>query len=290
MAQHYLNEGTVLDGRYRVNRVLGAGGYGITYRATDLRLDRPVAIKEYFPSYCASRVADGDDVRCHFGAEREYLRGLDRFTQEAKTLAQLFNQIHVVHISDYFEANATAYMVMDFVEGKTLKQMVDSFGGRIRADMLFSLMEPSVTALWKVHQLGLIHRDISPDNVMIRPDGALCLIDFGNARNTSMEESMTVALKHGFAAPEQYSTRGQGSYTDVYGICATIYYCLTGKVPTQAMDRLTGKPFPKPSELGVAIEPWRERALMDGMELRYDRRIQNMDALWRRLYMAPPTP
>lgn len=285
MPQMSLNIGTVLDERYRLERVLGAGGYGITYQATDLRLDHSVAIKEYFPGYCASRMTEvSDDIRCDIGAEREYLKGLDRFTKEAKMLAQLYGLVHVVRVTDYFEANATGYIVMDYVEGKNLKQMADSFGGRIRPDMLLYLMEPVISALWKVHQKGLIHRDISPDNVMIRPDGSVCLIDFGNARNSTNEQSMTVTLKHGFAAPEQYSTRGQGLYTDVYGVCATIYYCLTGKVPTRAMDRLTGKPLVRPSELGVFMPPWQEQAIMDGLELQINRRIQNMDVLWTRLY------
>lgn len=291
MAQVHLSEGTILDERYRLDGVLGAGGYGITYRATDTRLDRPVAVKEYFPCYCALRLDDwGADVRCTNGCEGDFLKGMDRFYEEARHLAQLSGLIHVVNVNDYFKENSTAYMVMDFVEGKTLKEMTDSFGGRMKPKTLMTMMAPAISALWQVHKKGLIHRDLSPDNIMVRFDGSVCLIDFGNARDTTSDKSMTMAMKQGFAGPEQYSSRGQGPYTDVYGMCATMYYCLTGAVPTQALERLTGKPLARPSELGVTMDPNQEQAIMDGLELRIERRIQNMDALWKRLYGQSDSP
>ena len=285
MAQQYLNGDTVLDGRYRLEKVLGIGGYGITYKGIDTRLDRPVAVKEFFPAYCATRdVENSAEVRYLNGMAHHFAKGLDRFIAEGKTLAQLSSLSTVVHVSDFFEDNGTAYLVMDFVEGSTLKQMVDRFGGRIRPEMLMSMMKPAVTALWHVHSKGLIHRDLSPDNIMIRGDSAVCLIDFGNARDTTVDRSMTMAMKQGFAAPEQYTSRGQGPHTDVYGLCATLYYCLTGRVPTQAMERLAGKPLLLPSQLGVVLDSRQEQAIMDGMELKAEQRIRNMDALWRRLY------
>ncbi|MBE6924435.1 MAG: serine/threonine protein kinase [Ruminococcaceae bacterium] len=285
MAQMHLNEGIVLDGRYRLDRQLGMGGFGITYKATDLRLDRPVAVKEYFPNYCAARLPEWEgEVRPLDGMGRHFVKGMDRFSDEARRLAQLSHLPSVVHVNDYFEANGTAYMVMDFVEGQTLKQMVDKFGGRIRPEMLMSLIGPAVSTLWHVHKKGLIHRDLSPDNIMIRSDNSVCLIDFGNARSTDGDKSMTVAMKQGFAAPEQYSTRGQDTYTDVYGLCATLYYCLTGRLPTRAVDRLAGKPLPWPREMGVVMDRVQEQAIMDGLELQTNLRIRNMEALYRRLF------
>lgn len=286
--QFWLNEGTIVGGRYRLNKVLGVGGYGITYRGIDIRLDRPVAVKEYFPSFCASRfIQQGQELKCQSGLEETYRKGMDRFLDEAKTLVSLSNVNGIVRVNDYFEENATAYLVMDYLDGKNLKQMADGFGGRIPADILIPVLSPAIAALQKVHDRGMIHRDISPDNIMMLEDGTVYLIDFGNARDTTVNHSMTLAMKQGFAAPEQYRTRGQGTWTDVYGLCATIYYCLTGKLPPQALERLTGTPFLRPSEMGVAIEPHLEQAVMDGLELYVNKRIQTMDELWQRLYVPP---
>lgn len=287
-ARFWLEEGTVVGGRYRLEKVLGVGGYGITYRGMDIRLERLVAVKEYYPSFCASRFAERtNDVRCNDGMEDFYRKGMDRFLDEARTLVQLSNVAGVVRVNDFFEENATAYLVMDYLDGKNLKQMADGFGGRIPAEILIPVISPVIAALRQVHEKGLIHRDISPDNIMMLEDGSVRLIDFGNARDTTQDRSMTLAMKQGFAAPEQYRSKGQGTYTDVYGICATMYYCLTGKLPPQAMERLTGAPFPTPSELGVEIPGYQEQAIMDGLELYVQRRIQTMDQLWQRLYMPP---
>ena len=287
-AQFWLSPDTMVGGRYRLEKVLGVGGYGITYRGLDIRLERPVAVKEYYPSFWASRFAErGPEVHCMVGMEENYCKGIERFLEEAKTLVQLSNVSGVVRVNDFFEENKTAYLVMDFLDGKNLKQMAEGFGGRIPADVLIPVLAPVISALRQVHAKGLIHRDISPDNIMMLSDGSVRLIDFGNARDTTNNKSMTLAMKEGFAAPEQYRSRGQGTWTDVYGICAIIYYCLTGKLPPQAMERLMGAPFPLPSELGVEIPSWQEQAIMDGLDLYVQKRIQNMEELWQRLYVEP---
>lgn len=287
-AQFWLGPGTIVGGRYRLERVLGVGGYGITYQGLDLRLERPAAVKEYYPSFWASRFAQrGPEVRCMAGMEENYRRGIERFLDEARALVQLSDIPVVVRVNDFFEENQTAYLVMDFLDGKNLKQMAAGFGGRIPADVLIPALAPVISALGQVHARGLIHRDISPDNIMMLSDGSVRLIDFGNARDTTNNKSMTLAMKEGFAPPEQYRSRGQGAWTDVYGICATMYYCLTGRLPPQAMERLTGAPFPLPSELGVKIPSWQEKAIMDGMDLYVQKRVQNMEELWQRLYVEP---
>lgn len=284
--QYWLPAGTVVDGRYRLETVLGRGGYGITYRAMDTRLDLPVAVKEYYPILWASRFVayNGTEVRCIPGHEETFQKGLERFREEARTLAQLTRAPGVVRVTDCFEENQTAYLVMEYLDGKNLKQMASGFGGRIPAGVLLPAVEELIAALGNVHSRGLIHRDLSPDNIMMLSDGSMCLIDFGNARDTTENRSMTLAMKEGFAAPEQYRSRGQGTWTDVYGLCASLYYCLTGKLPPQALDRLMGTPFPKPSELGVQIDPTAEAAIMDGLELYMQKRIQTMDELHERLY------
>ena len=286
--QFWLPSGTLVGGRYTLEKVLGKGGYGITYRGTDTRLQQNVAVKEYYPVFWCSRFADkGNQVRVQQGMEAHYSKGLDRFLDEARTLAQLSDISGVVRVTDFFEENGTAYLVMEYLEGRNLKQLLDGYGGRIPPQILFEVLSPALFALKKVHEKGLIHRDLSPDNIMMLSDGAVRLIDFGNARDTSDNKSMTLAMKEGFAAPEQYRSKGQGPYTDVYGICATAYYCLTGKLPTQAMERLMGAPLHRPSELGVDIDPGLEAAILQGLELYTSRRIQTVEELWQRLYGAP---
>ena len=281
----WLPEGSMVGGRYRLEGVLGAGGYGITYRGFDIRLERVVAVKEYFPGFMVSRFAEHDfNVHCMEDSRKDYEQGMERFHQEAKTLASLSEVPEVVRVSDYFEENNTAYLVMDFLDGKNLKQMLNGFGGRIPPEILIPVLQPLIEAFTKIHATGLIHRDISPDNIMMLENGTVRLIDFGNARDASNGKSMTLAMKQGFAAPEQYKSHGQGTWTDVYGLCASIYYCLTGKLPPQAMERLTGTPFLTPTELGVDIpEAW-ESAIMDGLDLFVQKRIQTMEELWERFY------
>jgi len=286
--QFWLNEGTIVGNRYKLEKVLGKGGYGITYRGFDTRLEQPVAVKEYYPVFWCSRFSEkGPKVNVNQGMEADYCKGMDRFRDEALTVAQLGGISSVVRVTDYFEENGTAYLIMEFLDGKNLKEMLDGFGGRIPANVLLPVLSPVLVSLRKVHEKGLIHRDLSPDNIMMLEDGSVRLIDFGNARDTTDNKSMTLAMKEGFAAPEQYRSKGQGTYTDVYGLCATIYYCLTGKLPPQAMERLMGAPFLKPSEMGVEISDWQEQAIMDGLDLYVQKRIQDMGELWQRLYVAP---
>lgn len=283
--QFWLPEGTIVGDRYEIMDVLGVGGYGITYRGRDTRLDRLVAVKEYYPSFWATRYAHRDlNVHCMREYEEDYQKGITRFLDEAKTLVSLSNVSEVVNVNDFFKENETAYLVMEYLDGQNLKQMAGGFGGRIPPEVLIPVLEPLVKALGEIHEKGMIHRDISPDNIMMLEDGTVRLIDFGNARDTSNGKSMTMAMKQGFAPPEQYRSKGQGTYTDVYGLCATMYYCMTGKLPPQAMERLTGAPFPTPTELGINISPVWESAVIDGLELYVQKRIQNMEELWQRLY------
>lgn len=284
---YWLPADTVVGQRYKIEKVLGIGGYGITYCGVDTRLQKKVAIKEYYPSFWAIRnIAKGYEVEPIVEYLADYDKGIERFLDEAKTLVSLSDIPEIVRVSDFFEENQTAYLVMDFLDGKNLKQMLAGFNGRIPPEVLIPVMEPIIKALGKVHQKGMIHRDLSPDNLMMLENGTTRLIDFGNARDATNNKSMTMAMKEGFAAPEQYRSKGQGTYTDVYGLCATMYYCLTGKLPPQAMDRLMGSAFPTPTELGVDISPNWESAIMDGLELYVQKRIQTMEELWQRIYGA----
>ena len=285
-APHHLPPGTVLGSRYLVGRVLGEGGFGITYIGCDLRLEMKVAIKEYYPADSVSRNCQASlGVVTHVGsATQNYEKGLKRFLYEARTMARMEKQPQIVMVRDFFEANNTAYIVMEYVEGTNFEDLTRQRGGRIEAEELFRLIEPLFPALSAVHAAGLIHRDISPDNLMLE-HGSVRLLDFGCARESLRgTETMTIALKQGYAPIEQYQRRGQGPWTDVYALSATIYYCLTGRVPPQALDRLLGDELVPPRELGVKLTPGQQKALLRGMAIQPRQRYQSVEELYAGLY------
>nr|WP_325184321.1 serine/threonine-protein kinase [uncultured Oscillibacter sp.] len=283
---HHLPPGTVLRDRYLVGRVLGEGGFGITYIGCDLQLELKVAIKEYFPTDKASRVSQASlDVSSYAGvAGVNYDKGLKRFLQEARTIARMDKQPVIVNVRDFFEINHTAYIVMEYVEGTTFKDLVAQRGGRIPAGELLYLMEPLFFALKAMHNNGLIHRDISPENLMLEK-GEVRLLDFGCAREAmGGDNTLTVALKHGYAPVEQYQSKGQGPWTDVYALSATIYYCLTGRKPPQAVDRLGEDGLVPPRKLGVDLTQKQEKALLRGLAVPPTRRFQSMEEFHTALY------
>lgn len=286
-APHHLPPGTVLMDRYLIGRALGEGGFGITYIGRDLRLEVKVAIKEYFPSDRAARdAASSMDVHsCMSRNNSGYEQGLSRFLCEARTMARMEKQPQIVMVRDYFEANNTAYIVMEYVEGTNFIDLAARRGGRIPASELFPLIEPLFTALSAMHKAGLIHRDISPDNLMLE-QGSVRLLDFGCARESSQgtDSTMAVALKQGYAPIEQYQCMGQGPWTDVYALSATIYFCLTGRVPPKSLDRLLSDELAAPRVLGVDITLEQQRALLRGMEINPEKRCQTVDELYSGLY------
>jgi len=283
---HHLPPGTVLKKRYLVGRVLGEGGFGITYIGCDLQLELKVAIKEYFPTDKASRMSQASlDVSSYTGAAGvNYDKGMEKFLQEARTIARMDKQPVIVNVRDFFEVNHTAYIVMEYVEGTTFKELAEQRGGRIPAGELLYLMEPLFFALKEMHANGLIHRDISPENLMIEK-GEVRLLDFGCAREAADGgNTLTIALKHGYAPVEQYQSKGQGPWTDVYALSATIYYCLTGRKPPQAMDRLVEDELIPPRKLGVDMTQKQEDALLHGMAVPPKRRFQSMEEFHTALY------
>ncbi len=283
---HHLPPGTVLMDRYLVGRVLGEGGFGITYIGCDLRLELKVAIKEYYPVDRATRNASSSlEVTNFVGpSAKSYERGKQKFLGEAQVMARMDKQQAIVSVRDFFEVNNTAYIVMEYIEGITFRELVEKKGGKIAPDELFPMIEPLFHALTIMHENGLIHRDISPDNLMLE-NGKIRLLDFGCAREASRgNETMTIALKHGYAPIEQYQQKGQGPWTDIYALSATIYYCLTGKVPPQALDRITEDDLLLPSKLGVQLSEGQEKALLKGMKLQPNRRFSSAEKMWRAIY------
>ena len=287
---HHLPPGTILMNRYLVGRVLGEGGFGITYIGCDLRLELKVAIKEYYPVDRATRNASASlEVTNFIGpSAKSFERGKQKFLGEAQVMARMDKQQVIVSVRDFFEINNTAYIVMEYIEGITFRELVEKKGGKISEEELFPMIEPLFHALSMMHENGLIHRDISPDNLMLE-NGEIRLLDFGCAREASRgTETMTIALKHGYAPIEQYQQKGQGPWTDIYALSATIYYCLTGKVPPQALDRITEDELLLPGKLGIHLSAGREKALLKGMKLQPNRRFASAEEMWRAIYIQQP--
>ncbi len=239
---YYLPEGTLLAERYIIGKVLGHGGFGITYIGFDKKLGLRVAVKEYLPSEISTRALGETTVTTFSGDKHDaYVYGLGRFIDEAKTMAQFEAHPCIVAVKDYFEANKTAYIVMEYLDGITLGEYLKRSGGRISEEETLSIVQPIIDALKAVHGRGIIHRDISPDNIYILTNSQVKLLDFGAARHAMSEKSksLSVVLKPGFAPPEQYYSRGkQGPWTDVYALGATMYRMLTGQNPPEAMERI----------------------------------------------------
>ena len=286
---------SILNGRYMLGKVLGEGGFGITYIGMDLNLQRRVAIKEYFPLGLVSREMTDvtrTSVSPLTGEKGEaYNSGLQKFMEEAQGVSQFDELDGIVTVKDFFFENATAYMVMEYLDGITLKEYLREQGGKISGEQALKYMKPILEALQKVHEAGMIHRDISPDNIILTKDGKIKLIDFGSARAFARDENQTftIMLKHGYAPPEQYQSKGkQGPWTDVYGICATLYKMITGKIPPNAMDRYdedTLKPF---SELEVGMPVYMDQVIIEtGMALKAKDRWQSIEELYKNLYAFP---
>ena len=286
---HHLPPGTVLNERYLIGRALGDGGFGITYIGCDLRLEAKVAIKEYFPSGKVARDAAVTlEVSRYVSTSAEHYRHeLDRFLREARTMARLAKDPAIVTVHDFFEANGTAYIVMEYIDGTTFKELTAQRGGRIPAGELLHIIEPIFFALQSMHEVGLIHRDISPENIMLEA-GRARLLDFGCARDATGGETLTISLKHGYAPIEQYQSKGQGPWTDVYALAATIYFCLTGTKPPQAMDRLIDDELVPPRALGAELSWAQERALLHAMAMHPRDRFQSVGEFYAALYEARP--
>lgn len=286
-ASHHLPPGSLLQERYQLGRVLGEGGFGITYLGWDTVLKRKVAVKEYFPTFLVSReVSLTLDVTCHTsGNQPTYEKGREQFLREAKTMAKLDSIPEIVQVLDHFPEHNTAYIVMEFLEGRTLKEVVAQTGP-IPAAAMLKLLEPVLRAMEAMHRSGVIHRDISPDNLMELKDGTVKLMDFGCARDFQSGLTETITLKHGFAPREQYAGRDQGPWTDVYALCATVYYCLTGKVPPRAT--LRGEedqdPLIPPRQLGIDLTEEQERALLRGLAPKAENRWRSAAELYAALY------
>ena len=294
---HHLLPGTILNGKYTVGYALGEGGFGVTYIGLDNSLQIKVAIKEFFPKGIVGRnSAITSDVSCLNAGESDKLFDTEKakVINEARILAKFSKERGIVNVREYFEANNTAYIVMEYLEGETLEEYL-AHSGPISADEAYTLLHPVMKVLGQLHNEGVVHRDISPDNLMF--DGEqIKLLDFGAAREVlySTSKSFSVILKHGYAPEEQYRRKGhQGAWTDVYSLCATMYYCITNVIPDTSLDRMHEDELKRPSDLGVSISEQQEDALMRGLSVLPEDRLQSVAdfiAVWNGEFVAMPNP
>lgn len=286
---------TVLQNKYMIGRVIGVGGFGITYIGWDLNLQTYIAIKEYFPESIASRDTsvspDAVQVIPNETKKEIYDKGLKRYVEEAQNLSKFYQLQGIVSVKDFFYENGTGYIVMEYINGINLKEYLNNMGGKLDENTVLALMKPVFESLYQMHNAGLVHRDISPDNIMVDQDGKIKLIDFGSARGQSAEtdKTYTVILKHGYAPSEQYYAKGnQGPWTDIYSLCATMYKMLTGQIPPNSVERMENDEYVAPSAYGVQISPRTEAVLQRGLAVKVNDRYQNIGQLLNDLYGTQP--
>lgn len=284
---HHLPQRTVLNEKYLIYRALGEGGFGITYLAWDISCGLKVAIKEYYPSGYVNRMPRSNQVIINSKQNQAASnRGLKRFIEEAKILAKIKNLPGIVSVRDFFSANGTAYIVMEYLDGISLKKYLQRKGGKVPCDEILAILRPVMDSLISVHKCGLVHRDISPDNIIVTKKNEVKLIDFGAAKQSNLNgKSLSIVLKQGFAPEEQYRTHGeQGPWTDIYAIGVTIYYAITGSLPPESIQRLYKDTIIRPSEKGATISPTQESALMKSLAVYARHRYQDVTQMITGLY------
>ncbi|SEF58454.1 PASTA domain, binds beta-lactams [Eubacterium ruminantium] len=275
---YHLMPGTVLQGKYIVGKSIGYGGFGVTYIGYDYMLNHKIAIKEYLPGEFSTRSAGENTVTVFEGEKHEqFENGIDKFVEEARKLAAFRDIEGIVKVYDSFKENNTAYIVMEYLEGKTIKDILE-YEGRMEVERAIMYIVPILDALTQIHSVGLLHRDISPDNIFVTNDGRVKLIDFGAARYASSthSKSLSVIVKQGYAPQEQYRSRGdQGAWSDVYAAAATLYKMITGITPQDAMERGIKDELKTPRKLGVKIPKNKQNALLNAMNLKIEKRTQS---------------
>lgn len=272
-----LQPGTTLNGgKYVIERKIGEGGFGITYKAVQQGLNRAVCVKEYFLAGRCVRNTQAKTVQLQGISEEKYEKFRQAFVKEAQTVASLHHP-NIVEVIDIFDENNTSYMVMTFIEGRSLQSIVDAKGPLSYPDAVNYVAQIS-NAVDYIHKHSILHRDIKPENIMITADYKAILIDFGSAREFEQDKTQmhTTMLTHGYAPPEQYTANSRkGSYTDIYALGATFFFILTGRVPTEAAARLTEK-MPEPKELNPDIPDAINRTILKAMQLKAENRYQTI--------------
>lgn len=291
LSERVLAPGTVLNGKYIIGRTLGEGGFGITYLAWDKNMEVRIAVKEYYPGNLVVRdttLYGGNTLHTvTSGGKDDFTEGLHRFVKEAAILSKFFNLPGIVSVKDFFYENGTAYMAMEYVDGISLKDYLKENGNVLSVKETLAIVKPIISSLAVIHQSKLLHRDISPDNIMISRKGEVKLIDFGAARyfDSDYDKSMTVVLKHGYAPIEQYSRKSlQGEATDIYSLCAVMYRMLTGIIPDEAIERVREDKLVTVKKYNKKIPKYIAEIIQKGLSVDAKDRQQSMTELYQELY------
>jgi serine/threonine protein kinase len=287
-AEKALELGTMLKSRYKIGTVIGDGGFGITYRAVDMNTGKGVAVKEFYPREVVARSSmDHTTVKLvNRDNTAQFQKGLNSFLEEANGLARFNNTDKIVNVYDFFEQNGTAYIVMEYLRGKPLSRYAKDHGGKISVSAAINVIMKMCEALSYVHGAGMVHRDISPDNIFVEKTGKIKLIDFGAARESygNEEKTLSIVLKPNYAPPEQFRKKSrQGPWTDVYALGATVYKLLTGRTPDQAIDRIMEDEMQVPSRYNPEVPLFLDRIVMKMMAPKIEDRFQNCDEVRREM-------
>lgn len=279
-APNVLPPGTVLQGRFIIGKVLGSGGFGNTYIGWNNVLSCRVAIKEFFPRHMSVRNGDRRTISVSGATMQErYNQSLQSFLEEARRLAELGDIPGIPDVYGYFQENGTGYIVMEYLEGITVKQLLKDSGGRLDYDWSRQIILSVLYTLKAIHRRGILHRDIAPDNIMITGDGIVQLIDFGVAKKKmDMAADPVIMLKAGYSPPEQYARNmSQGVYTDLYSVAATFYQMVTGAKPASALERMKQDTIQPPSSYGIKIPQEAEMAMMMCLYLKPEYRLESAE-------------
>jgi len=283
---------TVIGGQYLVGRVLGCGGFGVTYLGYDLSLRRKVAIKEFFPGKIAQRKPGSTHLEPVAGLEEHYRKGFERALSESRTAAGLGVIPGVVQVYNVVAANSTVYIIMEYIDGCTLKEYLKKHVDPLPMDKVIALLTPAVQALMDLHARGIIHRDIKPDNIMVRSqDQRTVLLDFGAARAAGVKFSASGAIiSRGFSPAEQYSSLTLTERADEYALAATLYYLLTADYPTESIHRLAAmSPLAPICRVNPTVTPAQEAVLFRAMSVRADDRYPTVKEMWNALLSQADT-
>ncbi|MEE5989488.1 MAG: protein kinase [Lachnospiraceae bacterium] len=286
-----LAPGTILNNKILIGNILGKGGYGITYIGYDMLLEYRVAVKEFFPDEMVDRSEDGSSVLVLDAVNKdEYDKETKAYLREARILAEFSKFPGIVAVKDFFYQNNTAYLIMEYLESGNLRKYIDSHGGWLPVDEALEKMEPVIAILGRVHQSGLIHRDISPDNIMLDEDGSIKLIDFGGSRKLGFANQQVFLGKWGFAPLEQMLSKlsEQGPWTDIYGICATLYCMMTGDIPQSSFERNEKDELINIADYTIQIDKKVAAAIMKGLSMKPEDRQQSVEELYHDLYGIYP--
>lgn len=291
----------IVNGKYLIGRVIGIGGFGITYIAWDFYQGKRVCVKEYFPRRIAVRDFHGStyseqisiSINCSSQtysqeperAQTAYMKGLEAYIKEAENLSRYYMMENIVSIRDFFYGNNTAYIVMEYIDGINMKEYTKRRGGRLMPEEVFVLLKDVLKALDTIHKNNIIHRDISPDNIMLNRAMKAVLIDFGAARDYGNTKNASILLKHGYAPVEQYKSDGkQGPWTDVYSMCASMYCLMTGARLPSSTEREKHDTVQRLSAIGIPVSEQQDQAIWRGLRIEPGQRYQSMAALYRDLY------